>query len=51
MGLVLNEVQESSDKVNENLVISQDIEAGKMVKSGDKIILKVSTGYQKTRVP
>ena len=51
MGLVLNEVQESSDKVNENLVISQDIAAGKMVKSGDKITLKVSTGYEKTRVP
>lgn len=51
MGLILNEVQESSDKVNENLVISQDIAAGKMVKSGDKITLKVSTGYEKTRVP
>ena len=51
MGLVLNEVQEANDKVNENLVISQDIAAGKMVKSGDKITLKVSTGYEKTRVP
>lgn len=51
MGLILNEVQESSDKVNENLVISQDVAAGKMVKSGDKITLKVSTGYEKTRVP
>ena len=49
--MILNEVQESSDKVNENLVISQDVAAGKMVKSGDKITLKVSTGYEKTRVP
>ena len=39
MGLVLNEVQEANDKVNENLVISQDIAAGKMVKSVDKITL------------
>ena len=51
MGLILNEIQETSDKFAENTVISQDITAGTMIKAGDKLTLKISKGYEKVRVP
>ena len=51
MGLILNEIQETSDKFAENTVISQDIIAGTMIKAGDKLTLKISKGYEKVRVP
>ena len=51
MGLILNEIQETSDKFAENTVISQDITAGTMIKAGDKLTLKISKGYEKIRVP
>ena len=51
MGLILNEIQETSDKFAENMVISQDIIAGTMIKAGDKLTLKISKGYEKVRVP
>ena len=51
IGLILNEIQETSDKFAENTVISQDITAGTMIKAGDKLTLKISKGYEKIRVP
>ena len=51
MGITLNEIQENSDSVKENAVISQDTKAGVLVKSGDTVTVHVSTGVEKTNVP
>ena len=51
MGLILNESEEFSDKVDENKVISQSVKAGTQVKSGDSVSVVVSKGVEKTTVP
>ena len=51
IGLVLEEVNENSTKVEEGKVISQDTKAGTTVKSGDKLTVHVSSGVAKTTVP
>ena len=51
MGIILDEKTESSDKIAENKVISQDTKPGVLVKSGDTIVVHVSSGVKKTTVP
>ena len=51
MGIVLEEEQENSNDVDEDHIISQDIEAGTKVKSGDTVKVVVSKGTKKTTVP
>ena len=51
IGLILKEESENSDSVKEGNVISQDIKAGTLVKSGDTVVVKVSSGVKKTTVP
>ena len=50
-GLVVKEEKENSANVVENHIISQEPAAGTLVKSGDEIKLKVSSGIKKTKVP
>ena len=49
--MILKEESENSDSVKEGNVISQDIKAGTLVKSGDTVVVKVSSGVKKTTVP
>ena len=51
IGLLLDISETYSDDVEEGKVISQDVRAGKEVKSGDTIKLVVSKGPEKTTVP
>ena len=50
-GLVIKEEKENSANVVENHIISQEPVAGTLVKSGDEIKLKISSGVKKTKVP
>ncbi len=50
-GLIINEIEESSDKVEKGRVISTETKAGVIVTSGDTINVHVSTGKKKTKVP
>ena len=51
MGITLKEIDENSNSVEENKVISQETKAGVLVKSGDTITVHVSKGVKKTTVP
>lgn len=50
LGLVVEEVEEVSEKVSAGIVISQSIKAGESVATGSKITLKVSSGDGKKTV-
>ena len=50
-GLVINKIEEPSDKVEKGKVISTETKAGVIVVSGDTINVHVSTGKKKTKVP
>ena len=50
-GLIINEIEEPSDKVEKGKVISTETKAGVIVVSGDTINVHVSTGKKKTKVP
>lgn len=51
MGLILQEINENHDEVEEGKIISQETNPGVLVKSGDKIVVHVSSGVKKTTVP
>ena len=51
LGITLKEETENSDKVQEGYVIRQDTAVGSLVKSGDTVVVHISAGVEKVKVP
>ena len=51
LGIKLEEQTENSDTVEAGVIIRQDTAVGTLVKSGDTVVVHVSAGVEKVRVP
>ena len=51
MGIKLDEQTENSDTVEAGIIIKQDTPVGTLVKSGDTVVVHISAGVEKVRVP
>ena len=51
LGIKLEEQTENSDTVEAGIIIKQDTPVGTLVKSGDTVVVHVSAGVEKVRVP
>ena len=51
LGITLDEQTENSDTVEAGIIIRQDTAVGTLVKSGDTVVVHVSAGVEKVRVP
>ena len=51
LGITLKEETENSDTVEAGVIIKQDTAVGTLVKSGDTVIVHVSSGVEKVKVP
>ena len=51
LGITLDEQTENSDTVEAGIIIRQDTAVGTLVKSGDTVVVHISAGVEKVRVP
>ena len=51
LGITLDEQTENSDTVEAGIIIKQDTAVGTLVKSGDTVVVHISAGVEKVRVP
>ena len=51
LGIKLDEKTENSDTVEAGIIIKQDTAVGTLVKSGDTVVVHISAGVEKVKVP